>query len=165
MKPRFDLAEQGRVMGADSPLPPERPKRRRRNTLVEKALQGEVLLRLRALPVIVASIPNATFLPTRSKAEKEMARRLIGQAKRSGMLSPGAGDLVVMGAPRGKCIGGFIELKRPASRTLFGKQPAGKLSDAQEDFRDRCAAVGVNWARCESWTQVEAALREWGVLA
>ncbi len=165
MKPRLNLAKQVRVLGAESLLPPERPRRKRKNTAVEKILQTEVTLRLKAYPVICVPIPNAQFLPARSAAEKEMARRLIGQAKKAGMLSPGAGDLVVMGSPRGVCVGGFIELKRPAERTLLGKIPGGVLSDRQKDFRARCADVGVNWAVCTSWPEVETALTSWGVIA
>ncbi len=165
-KPRFNLAEQVRVLGAESMLPPERLKPRRKNVQIEKALQAEVMIRLRTYSVVCVPIPNSTFLPARTAAEKEMARRLIGQAKKAGMLSSGAGDLVVLGSwAGGRRTGGFIELKRPEEITLLGKRPAGKLSETQRTFRDRCAEAGVNWAMCSSWDEVRAALQRWGVIA
>jgi hypothetical protein len=156
---RFDLAEQVRVLGADSLLLPERPKRK--NTQVERALQQEVMIRLRAYPVIAIPVPNSFFIPARTAAERAVARRLVSQMKKNGVLLTGAVDLVVLGRGASCCI----ELKRPAERTLLQRTPAGRLSDDQKEFRDRCFAAGVNWARCESWAEVEAALKDRGVIA
>ncbi len=134
---------------------------RRRNTQVEKVLQTEVMLRLKAYPVVAIPVPNSFFIPARTEAERTIARRLVDQLKKTGMLVAGAVDLVVLGRGASCCI----ELKRPAQRTLLQRIPAGRLSEDQKDFRDRCFAAGVNWARCESWIEVEAVLRDRGVIA
>jgi len=43
------------------------------------------------------------------------------------------------------------------------KTARGRLSPAQEAFRDECFALGVNWALCRSIDEVLYALRAWGV--
>ncbi len=143
------------------PQPEAGTKRRRKNTAVEKVLQQEVMLRLRAYPVVAIPVPNSFFIPARTEAERTIARRLVDQMKKNGLLVSGAADLVVLGRGAACCV----ELKRPAQRTLLERIPAGRLSEDQADFRDRCFAAGVNWARCESWSEVEAALRDRGVIA
>lgn len=46
----------------------------------------------------------------------------------------------------------YIELKR---------EGGGKLSDAQEAFRDHCAVVGAWWAEARTVAEVDAQLRAW----
>lgn len=130
-----------------------------RNT-AEKTLQAEIMLRLRAYPVVAAPIPNGVWLPARSPAERTMAARIISQMKKMGLLLPGAPDIVVIGAGGA----GFLELKRAAEKTLLGRTPKGQLSSDQRDFRDQCQALGVNWAVCTSWDEVSATLKSWGVI-
>jgi hypothetical protein len=126
---------------------------------IERALQAEVMLRLRYYPVIALPIPNSMFIPTRSPAEKEMTRRIVYQMKNSGMLVAGAPDLAVLW--RGGA--GFIELKRPASTDLLGnKRAAGRPSERQVEFAERCAELHINHAYCSSWDEVRAALTGWG---
>lgn len=135
---------------------------RRRNRQVERALQAEVMLRLKVLGVIAIPVPNSIFIPARTPQEKDLARRIVHQMKLSGMLVPGASDLMVFGPNK---TSGIIELKRPAEVTLFGRAPRGKLSADQKEFRNRCQALGVNWVECDSWLSVESALKQWGILA
>lgn len=134
--------------------------------LIEKALHQEVVLRLRLLPVVAFSVPNSIYLPARSEAERTMAARIIHQMKATGQLTPGAPDLCVFwGGAGGACpSGGMIELKRPASRDLLGKRPAGRPSEAQRDMAARAAELGVNHAFASSWEDVRDRLTEWGAL-
>ncbi len=132
----------------------------------ERALHKEVALRLtmaeRAgrLHAVWYAIPNGMWIPTRNETERILAARLVSQLKSDGMLMPGVFDLG-FAWPHGS---GFIELKRPAERTLFGRVPKGRLSHDQNKFRDRCIAAGVHWAVCLAWSEVEATLMEWGIL-
>jgi hypothetical protein len=130
-------------------------------TQIERTLQTEVMLRLRAgaWPVIALPIPNGIWFPTRDEKERELVRRLIARMKADGMLVPGAPDLALVW---GEGRGGIIELKRPASRDLLGKHPAGRPSDAQRDIAERAADLGANHAYCSSWDDVRATLHAWG---
>lgn len=127
----------------------------------ERALQIEVMLRLHALGVLAVAIPNSIFFPARTEAERSIISRIIRRMKDDGLITPGAGDLIVAG--NGAAC--FIELKREKSRDLLGKTlPAGRLSDPQKDFRDKCAAAGIPYHVCHTWDEVKAALYETGVL-
>ena len=128
-------------------------------TQAERALQQEVMLRLRSWPVIVLPVPNGIWVPARTPAERAFVARLIHQMKNAGQLVPGAPDLVVIwngGA-------GMLELKRPKSRTLLGIIPQGRPSGSQIEMAERAASLGINHAFCTSWEEVEAKLVEWGV--
>lgn len=128
---------------------------------VERALQIEVMLRLRVLGVLAVGIPNSIFFPARTDAERSLISRIVRRMKDDGMITPGAGDLIA--AANG--VACFIELKREKTRDLLGKtQAAGRLSDPQKDFRDQCAKAGVAYRVCHTWPEVEAALIETGVL-
>jgi hypothetical protein len=128
----------------------------------ERILQREVMARLRFAPLqaLVIPSPNGFYIPARTVPERTLARRIVHQLKVDGQLLEGASDLTVLW-PDGS---GCIELKRPAVRTLFGKQRAGTLSDEQRQFRERCAAVGVPYVVCESWPEVRDTLIAWGRL-
>ena len=54
----------------------------------------------------------------------------------------------------------MVELKRPASRDLFGRKPRGRLSPEQRAFRDRCVDVGVEYLVAECWEDVQCRLGE-----
>lgn len=127
----------------------------------ERSLQTEIMIRLKALPVLAIPVPNGIWLPARTAAERTLVARIISQIKKTGLLLPGAPDLVILS----RSGAGLIELKRPAERTLLKKIPKGQLTAPQKDFRDLCRIRGVNWAECSSWDEVRAALTEWGVLA
>jgi hypothetical protein len=128
------------------------------------------MLRLRAYPVIALPIPNSMFIPTRSPAEKGMVKRVVYQMKNAGMLVAGVSDLVVLwgcfvmgDSSNAQGGAGCIELKRPASTDLLGnKRAAGRPSERQVEFAERCAELHINHAYCSSWDEVYAALMEWG---
>ena len=128
----------------------------------ERVLQQEITTRLRFAPLsaIVVPSPNGIFLPTRSPAERDLVRRIVHQLKVGGSLLPGAPDLLFLWD--GGC--GCMELKRPAEKTLIGKQRAGELSDDQKRFRERCADLGVDYEVVMSWPQARELLKRWGRL-
>jgi phosphoketolase len=115
----------------------------------ERSLQAEVMLRLRAWPIIAIPIPNGIWLPARTEAEKTLAARLIHTMKAMGMLTPGAFDLSLHW-----CDGSaLVELKTER----------GKLSDEQRAFAERAEHCGVRWAVVRSWDEMHARLVEWQV--
>jgi len=128
----------------------------------ERLLQREITTRLRFAPLsaIVVPSPNGIFLPTRSPVERDLARRIVHQLKLGGSLLPGAPDLLILWGTGCGCM----ELKRPAEKTLIGKQRAGELSDEQKRFRDRCADLGVAYEVVMSWPQARELLKSWGRL-
>ena len=127
----------------------------------ERSLQTEIMWRTKRLPIIAAPIPNGIWLPAHSEEEKHLIARLVARMKSDGMLVPGLPDLAVLW----KGGGAFVELKRPASKDLFGlRSPAGRLSDAQKEVRDRCLLTGINYGVASHWAEFEALLLEWGAL-
>ena len=122
----------------------------------EKALHQEVLLRLRLYPVIPVVVPNSIYFPARSDAERSIISRVVAQMKNDGMLVPGSPDLILLGERGALCC----ELKRSASRDLFGRRPKGRLSPEQRAFRDRCVDVGVEYVVAECWEDVQCRLSE-----
>jgi hypothetical protein len=127
---------------------------------IERALQIEVGWRLAAAKpnAAVFAIPNGVFLPTHTKQEETIARRLIARMKAEGQLNVGAPDLVVLWDSGS----GVIELKRPTTRTLLGRLPAGRPSEAQLAVEARCKALGIHHRYCHSWDEVHLTLRDWG---
>ena len=121
---------------------------------LERTLQTEVLYRLNRYPVVCAAIPNGLWVPAHNEQERALVARIVNRMKSDGMMTPGAGDLAVIG-PRG---GMYVELKRPASRDLFGRKPRGRLSPEQKVFRDRCVAAGVEYLVADCWEDVECHL-------
>lgn len=120
----------------------------------ESSLQAEIMYRLAAQhPELVAvAIPNGAYF---FGSDRARAAIMVKSWKRSGLLTPGAGDLVLAG--RGSAA--FVEIKTPARSDLLGKKRgAGKLSDEQRAFRDRCAACGVPYFVVRSWQEVEDAI-------
>lgn len=82
------------------------------------------------------AVPNQRG--TRKRYEAEILKAMGVRA--------GVADLIFLNV-------GVIELKATK----------GKLSPAQEAFRDECFACGVNWALCRSLDDVVYTLRAWGV--
>ena len=125
----------------------------------ERILQTEVMLKMRTQypELIVAVIPNGTWF---GGVDRERVKFTLHKMKQSGMLTPGAADLVVAGQGRAA----FIELKVPRSRDLLGKVRAqGTLNPDQRAFRDRCEACGVPYFVARSWEDVESAIAVvWG---
>src|SRR5262245_37695838 len=107
---------------------------------IERPLQREVMARLHCAPLdaLVFPIPNGVYLPARSASEKVLVARIIHQLKVQGGLTPGAPDLVFLGAR--SC--GAIELKRPATKSLFGKHARGTLSPVQREMQQAFAEHG-----------------------
>jgi hypothetical protein len=126
---------------------------------LERALVAEIGWRLKAMPLIALPIPNGLWIPARTAAERSLVARIIARMKADGMLLPGAPDLVLLW-PGG---GAAIELKRPKTRDLLGTRPAGRLTDNQRWFAERCAELGVHHAYCSSWDELKAKLAAWGV--
>lgn len=127
---------------------------------VERSLQQEIMLRLNAYPVITVPVPNGLFIPTNSDGEKKIVARIISSMKRDGMLVPGAPDLLVVSAYRG----GFLELKRPAERTMFFNSPQGRLSIDQKQFQGRCDKYHVPYAVVTTWDEAKFVLTGWGLI-
>ena len=129
---------------------------------IEKTLHEEVSWRLKTLrpDCLVLPVPNQFWIPTRTAAERELVDRLVARMKDDRQLVPGISDLLVLWSTGS----GAIELKRPASRNLFGRVPAGRPSPAQKDFRQDCLAHGVPHIYAESWEDVRGALAAWGRL-
>ena len=119
-------------------------------TQLERNLQTEMLWRLARYPVICAAIPNGLWIPSRDDKERELAARIVARMKSDGMLTPGAPDLVIAGEKR--CV--MVELKRPASRDLFGRKPKGRLSPEQKAFQQRCIDCGVEYLVADCWEDV-----------
>lgn len=76
--------------------------------------------------------------------------------KNTGMLTPGAPDLILMGEKGALCV----ELKREHSRDLFMKRPRGRLSPEQKMFKQRCVDAGVEYVVAYCWEDVQAVLPE-----
>jgi hypothetical protein len=146
------------------------------NAQYERTLQQECLWRANRLPLKITSNLNGIWIPPREGAEvecphchavfdspdqKKLVARIINRLKTDGMLVPGTPDLTVVW-PNG---GGFIELKRPASKDLFGvRSPAGRLSDVQRLYDDDCRRLGINHAVCTTWEDVRTHLQTWGAI-
>lgn len=120
----------------------------------ERSLQTEIMLRLNRFPVVAVPSANGIYLPARSEAEQAIVARIVNRMKSDGMLVPGVPDVCILGAKGALCV----ELKRPASRDLFGRKPKGRLSPEQKIFRDRCVAAGVSYIVCDCWEDVECNL-------
>jgi len=125
-------------------------------TQLERSLQTEILYRLARYPVVACAVPNGIFLPAHNEAERVLVRRIVARMRHDGMLTPGAPDLVIAGERR--CV--MVELKRPASRDLFGRKPKGRLSPEQKTFQQRCVDVGVEYIVAECWEDIAAVLHE-----
>lgn len=120
----------------------------------ERSLQTEIMLRLNRFPVVAVPSANGIYLPARSEAEQAIVARIVNRMKSDGMLVPGVPDVCILGAKGALCV----ELKRPASRDLFGRKPKGRLSPEQKIFRDRCVAAGVEYLVADCWADVECHL-------
>jgi len=130
---------------------------------IERSIQSEIMLRIRAaaMPVMALPIPNGIWIPTRSDDEKDIVRRIVRRMKEDGLLLPGALDLSF----HWHGGGGIMDVKRPASKDLFGhKKPAGRPSPDQKELVKRAAELGVNYAFVHSWQECRDKLREWGAI-
>lgn len=116
--------------------------------------------RTKALPIIVAPIPNGIWIPARTAEEKALVARIMARLKSDGMLVPGLPDLAVLWQGGG----GFLELKRPATRDLFHKSPAGRPTDTQREFAVRCGQLGIYHAFVSTWEETRDTLRQWGAI-
>jgi len=129
---------------------------------IERLLQREIALRLRAAPLSAKVIgsPNGAFFPARTPIERALVKRIVHQLKVDGQLTPGAPDLLFLW--RGGC--GCVELKRPASRTLLTSLARGVASPEQQAFRDDCEQLGIPYVICSTWDEVRETLVAWGRL-
>jgi len=125
-------------------------------TQLERSLQTEILYRLARYPVVAIPVPNGLWIPKRDDDEARIAARIISRMKSDGMLLPGSPDLILMGERRAVCV----ELKRPASRDLFGRKPKGRLSPEQKAFEQHCIDCGVEYIVASSWDDIAAVLPE-----
>lgn len=116
---------------------------------VERTLQQEIMLGLRAYPVVAVPVPNGIWIPSRDKREESITARIVAQMKRNGMLLPGAPDLILMW--RSGCAA--VELKAPA----------GRPSTAQRDFAERCNLLLIHHAYVTSWEELRTLLHQWGL--
>jgi len=125
-------------------------------TQLERSLQTEILYRLARYPVVAIPVPNGLWIPSHNEAERAVVARLMARMKSDGMLLPGSPDLILMGERRAVCV----ELKRPASRDLFGRKPKGRLSPEQKAFEQHCIDCGVEYIVASSWDDIAAVLPE-----
>ena len=125
-------------------------------TQLERNLQTEILYRLARYPVVAIPVPNGLWIPSHNEAERAVVARLMARMKTDGMLTPGSPDLILMGERRAVCV----ELKRPASRDLFGRKPKGRLSPEQKAFEQHCIDCGVEYIVASSWDDIAAVLPE-----
>ena len=125
-------------------------------TQLERSLQTEILYRLARYPVVAIPVPNRLWIPSHNEAERAVVARLMARMKSDGMLLPGSPDLILMGERRAVCV----ELKRPASRDLFGRKPKGRLSPEQKAFEQHCIDCGVEYIVASSWDDIAAVLPE-----
>lgn len=146
------------------------------NSRAERELQEEVLWRANPLPVKITSNLNGLWIPTRESADiecpychavfespdqKKLVARMMNRLKTDGLLVPGTPDLTIVWRDGG----GFIELKRPASRDLFGlRKPAGRASDSQKYYAEDCRVLGINHGYASTWEDVREHLRSWGAI-
>jgi hypothetical protein len=121
---------------------------------LERTLQTEIAIRLKRYPVLYIPVPNGTYLPARTDAEKAIVARVINRMKADGQLVPGSPDALVLGARGALCL----ELKRPRTRDLLTVRPKGRLSPEQREFRDRCERAGVRYVVAYEWADVECSL-------
>lgn len=124
------------------------------STQLERTLQTDVMYRLNRYPVVAIPSANGMYLPAHNEYERTLVARIINRMKSDGMLLPGAPDLVLASANGCLCV----ELKRPASRDLFGRKPKGRLSPEQKLFRERCERAGVPYLVADCWEDVECSL-------
>lgn len=136
------------------------------NVLVEKQERLRSLTWLRSLDragrltAIVVPYPSGAWIEPREPAEVPLIRRIIARMKAESLFLTGVADLLFLwhdGA-------GAIELKRPPIRTLFGTQPAGRLSPAQLNFREDCRKKGVPLHVCGSFAEVRDVVCGWGIV-
>jgi hypothetical protein len=121
---------------------------------IERALQAEIVWRLKPYPIVAVSIPNGVHIPSRDPAERDIAARIIKRMKTDGQFTPGAADMVLIG-PKG---GLYLELKRPRTHDLFTVRPKGQLSPEQKEFRAQCERAGVRYVVATCWAEVESSL-------
>ena len=124
------------------------------STQLERNLQTKILYQLNRYPVVAAAIPNGLWIPSHNEKERALVARIVARMKSDGMLTPGAPDLVLLGAKGALCV----ELKRPATNDLYGKKPKGRLSPEQKAFKQRCDEAGVGYLVAYEWADVECSL-------
>lgn len=152
---------------------------------IERALQHECWVRLKFAPLdaLVIPIPNGLWVPIHDRPrstgsghmtggiwqggqqrkltpQELLVARLINRMKADGMLIPGAPDWLVASATSCRTI----EFKRPATKTLLGRAPKGRLSPAQIEFNTRLDRVGIEHVEVYSWEECRGHLVEWGLL-
>jgi hypothetical protein len=145
----------------------------------EQQLSADLYARLIALQnagrlrCVFSAIQNELPIPAYNAELKKTAAMIALKRQIMGVVS-GAPDWMFMG-PWG---GGLIELKTPGGdKTLRTvprkagpalrpvKTPAGRLSGAQEAFRNWCEQVGAHHAVCHSVVEAIAQLEAWGAIA
>lgn len=113
----------------------------------------EQVLQIAAINYLRLALPDciALHVPNGGKRGKVEAKIL----KAMGVLAGAPDILIVWGWLHTGMLGGagWIELKA-------GK---GKLSEAQEEFRDDCKRKGIFWAEARSLYDCERAVRSWGL--
>lgn len=137
-----------------------------RRLQIERSIQAEIVLRLRAWPVKATAVPNSIWLPlprvfkNGKWVKNPIVGQIIGAMKRAGMLTPGACDLILQWAGgRSACV----EIKRPASSDLLTERERGRLSPDQVDYRADCERLGIPYVEITSWAELEWWLGEWGI--
>lgn len=117
---------------------------RLRASMAEDAIQAEIIGLLK-----VAAIPDLIYFHPANGGKRPIntARRL----KDIGVLA-GVPDLVFVYP--GTSVTYFMEVKTAK----------GSLSKEQRTFRDRCLALGHNWALVRSRDEAQDVLTKWGLL-
>lgn len=115
----------------------------------ESRLQAEIVAAFSIWGVYALMIPNGEI--TDMSPKKYM--RLVAMGFRLG-----APDLLLFKKGENRFFG--LEIKRPASK----EKKAGKLSDGQITFQDKCAANNWPYKTAETLDQAIEAAREWGLI-
>lgn len=115
---------------------------------VQRALIAELRdPRLTCGPVLAFHVANGWNVPG---LDRETSARVWKTLLADGAL-PGASDLIV--GHDGRVL--LLELKRAKG---------GRVSEAQDDFRDQAAAAGLDYRIADGLSEARALLRVWGAM-
>lgn len=132
------------------PAPPARPRSRAIPRLKVPAM-GETEFHLQVANLLRLGVPPGGgfwfHVPNQGKRSKATA----GLFKGMGLLAGVTDIVLVSGQPGGGGRVAFLELKAPTGKC--------RLREGQEEFRDMCQALGIEWAEENSLAGVEAFAR------
>lgn len=102
-----------------------------------------------------AAVPGVVFFHCAN--ERRTSPREGAFLKRMGVLAGVADFTILIPPPPSMYLG-------PVPAFLEVKRPGGRLSAAQEQFRDDVMAIGCHWGLAYSMPDAERLLRSWGAI-